>query len=323
MPSAPLCDSIATLPAGGQCGAKVALSDTAGSVFRTPRQFGPTMRMPAARARIAAAVAAAARPVRRGLGEAGRDHDHAAHAGAAQSATTSSTCAAGTAITARSTGCADGADARVCAQPVDLGRVRVDRVDRPAKAAPPSGSSSSAAPIEPRRARAPTTATARGSRNTPHALGRGVRSRAHGSPPATASVSLGRERDVEDAGVDVRADARSRCSAKTSSMLIVLAEHVRLELGDPTRARDRARDARAVRADAAPLMLVERRRTPPRRVRARFASVQEKYRPTPMMRSRAVAPQRRHQAHGRTKSSSVKWRSSASVSRFLTPKKRK
>ncbi len=46
-PSAPLCESIETPPAGGQLGAKVALSDVA--VSRTPMQLGPTMRMPAPR----------------------------------------------------------------------------------------------------------------------------------------------------------------------------------------------------------------------------------------------------------------------------------
>src|SRR5687768_17906989 len=36
-PSAPLCVSMATLPGGGQLSAKVAFSDTAGSVLSTPR----------------------------------------------------------------------------------------------------------------------------------------------------------------------------------------------------------------------------------------------------------------------------------------------
>ena len=40
-----------TLPAGGKTGLKVAFSRTAGSVLSTPMQFGPTRRIPAARAR--------------------------------------------------------------------------------------------------------------------------------------------------------------------------------------------------------------------------------------------------------------------------------
>src|SRR5258708_5900728 len=48
MPSAPLCDSMPMVPAGGPCGANVASSDTAGSAFNTPIQFGPTMRIPVA-----------------------------------------------------------------------------------------------------------------------------------------------------------------------------------------------------------------------------------------------------------------------------------
>ena len=45
MPSAPDCDTNAAWPNGGIVGANVALSDTAGSAFRTPMQFGPTIRM--------------------------------------------------------------------------------------------------------------------------------------------------------------------------------------------------------------------------------------------------------------------------------------
>jgi len=36
----------ATGPGGGMVGAKVAFIDTAGAVFSTPMQLGPTMRIP-------------------------------------------------------------------------------------------------------------------------------------------------------------------------------------------------------------------------------------------------------------------------------------
>jgi hypothetical protein len=49
MPNAPLWDAKPTRPAGGAPGENVASRATAGSVLTTPRQFGPTMRMPAAR----------------------------------------------------------------------------------------------------------------------------------------------------------------------------------------------------------------------------------------------------------------------------------
>jgi len=49
-PSAPLCDENATVPAGGQAGANVASSSTPRSVLSTPRQLGPTSRMPCRRA---------------------------------------------------------------------------------------------------------------------------------------------------------------------------------------------------------------------------------------------------------------------------------
>ena len=44
--SAPLCEQNATLPGRGNSGANDAFNRTAGSVFKSPRQLGPIMRMP-------------------------------------------------------------------------------------------------------------------------------------------------------------------------------------------------------------------------------------------------------------------------------------
>ena len=49
IPKPPLWESIPTLPRGGMSEAKVALSIASGAVLITPRQFGPTRRMPLAR----------------------------------------------------------------------------------------------------------------------------------------------------------------------------------------------------------------------------------------------------------------------------------
>ena len=46
MPSAPLWDTKPTGPESGTPGANVAFSDTRGSALNTPRQFGPTTRIP-------------------------------------------------------------------------------------------------------------------------------------------------------------------------------------------------------------------------------------------------------------------------------------
>jgi hypothetical protein len=46
MPRAPDCDENATRPRVGANGANVAFMQIAGSVFTTPMQFGPTMRIP-------------------------------------------------------------------------------------------------------------------------------------------------------------------------------------------------------------------------------------------------------------------------------------
>src|SRR5690606_12117461 len=50
MPTAPDCEATASPPARGGSGAKLASSLTFGSVLMTPRQFGPTSRIPAERA---------------------------------------------------------------------------------------------------------------------------------------------------------------------------------------------------------------------------------------------------------------------------------
>ena len=52
---APDCDMSAAGPNGGITGANVALSENAGSALMTPRQLGPTMRMPRERTRSASA----------------------------------------------------------------------------------------------------------------------------------------------------------------------------------------------------------------------------------------------------------------------------
>jgi len=49
-PRAPLCEENATRAGGGETGAKVAFMETPASVFTTPRQLGPTSRMPYRRA---------------------------------------------------------------------------------------------------------------------------------------------------------------------------------------------------------------------------------------------------------------------------------
>ncbi len=46
MPRAPDCDDMATLPGGGNRGPNCPFRLTAGSVFSTPMQLGPTIRMP-------------------------------------------------------------------------------------------------------------------------------------------------------------------------------------------------------------------------------------------------------------------------------------
>ena len=67
MPSAPDWEKNPARPSGGSTGASEALSRTAGSVLTTPRQFGPTTRMPCARD-SATSSRCAARPCARSSG---------------------------------------------------------------------------------------------------------------------------------------------------------------------------------------------------------------------------------------------------------------
>jgi hypothetical protein len=102
IPSPPDCDMKPTDPARAWCGANVALSRTPGAVLRTPRQFGPTIRIPAARQtstsscwRAAPSDPASAKP---------EEITTSARAPtAAHSRAIAATCSAGTMITARST----------------------------------------------------------------------------------------------------------------------------------------------------------------------------------------------------------------------------
>jgi hypothetical protein len=102
MATAPDWEATASPPGAGVASAKVACSRTAGSVLSTPRQFGPTSRMPLARA-MRTSSAWALRPA----GPSSPKPDESTTAArtpiAPHSASTPATAGAGTAMTARST----------------------------------------------------------------------------------------------------------------------------------------------------------------------------------------------------------------------------
>ena len=77
-PRPPLCVSSPSRPGRGGRGANVASSATAGSLLRTPMQFGPTSRMPLDPA-DPSELGLPRRAVGAGLGEARREHDERAH----------------------------------------------------------------------------------------------------------------------------------------------------------------------------------------------------------------------------------------------------
>src|SRR5512144_1216350 len=103
MPRAPDCDTNAAAPNGGIEGAKVALSDTAGSAFSTPMQFGPTMRM-RWRCTISTSCRSAAAPASPTSLKPAEITTRPRTRLVPHCSATVGTCSAGTTITARSTG---------------------------------------------------------------------------------------------------------------------------------------------------------------------------------------------------------------------------
>ncbi len=102
-PKAPDWLKMPTRPGPGNRGARVALRRTSGSVFATPRQFGPITRMPAAWAARTSARCAAA-PSTPASAKPAEMTTRPCTPAAAASATTSGVDSGGTATTARSTG---------------------------------------------------------------------------------------------------------------------------------------------------------------------------------------------------------------------------
>ena len=103
MPSAPDWEKKPIRPRPGITGDSEALSDRAGSVLMTPRQFGPITRIPLARA-SATSSRCSSRPSGPASANPPLTTTRPSTPWPAQSRTTSSTWAAGTATSARSTG---------------------------------------------------------------------------------------------------------------------------------------------------------------------------------------------------------------------------
>ena len=93
----------ATGPGGGMTGAKVALSEYSGSVLSTPRQLGPTRRMPASRTR-SSSLAWRSAPSPSVSPKPAEMTTSPRTPAAAHCSATPSTCCLGTTTTARSTG---------------------------------------------------------------------------------------------------------------------------------------------------------------------------------------------------------------------------
>ncbi len=160
MPKAPLWDAKATPPAGGATGAKVALSATSPAVLSTPRQFGPTSRMPLAR-QTSSSSAWRARPRAPTSANPAERTTSARTPAAPHSRATWTTAAAGTATTASSTGSGTAAIERYAGRPPTTSS-RGWTTDRRPRYPAVRRLLSTAAPTDPSRLDTPMTATEAG-----------------------------------------------------------------------------------------------------------------------------------------------------------------
>ncbi len=189
IPSAPLCDMKATRPGGAWTGPRLALRPTAGSVFITPTQLGPTSRMPAAR-QMRISSRWRLRPRAPASSNPAETTTSARTSLAAQSRATARTASAGTATTARSR---------------SPGTSRTERCKTRSSTCPPRVLTACTSPVkpaastwrriapptDPARAEAPTTAIARGRRTLATAAVAATASRSSYRRCASASSSVG------------------------------------------------------------------------------------------------------------------------------------
>ena len=137
-PTAPDCETRASRPGSGSSEPNVAVIRTPGSVLATPRQFGPTSRIPCVRATSSSLVSTAA-PKRPVSPKPAVITVTARTPMAAASSITPGTADAGTATTARSTGSGNRQQRRERRHAADRPRRGIDRVDRPGEVADEQG----------------------------------------------------------------------------------------------------------------------------------------------------------------------------------------
>ena len=255
MPSAPLWVRNASRPRIGRAGANVALRLTAGSVLMMPMQLGPIIRTPAARI-FATSSAWSALPASPHSPKPALITTSALTPFAMHSSATASTCAAGTTMTARSTGPGIAATDVAAASPATV---------------PPAGFTGMSVPVKPdsRRLRtisdpirpgsrlAPTTATARGLKNRRSDAAAASRDRAAeastcravaASDSVTCQVPCSISRVSAEPGLDEHVHHQA-----------ILAADERLERRQPARARDLRQAFEQASGEAAALEVVSDR----------------------------------------------------------------
>ena len=251
MPSAPDCANSPSRPCGGSVGASEALSRTSGSLLMSPKELGPTTRIPEPRARRTSSAWSRAPSLPSSANPDDTTRSDFTPA-SAHSSTTSSTAWAGTATTARSTGSGHVAHRRVGPASPQRAHVGVDRVDPPGEA----GVDEPVEQLAADRVLAPARADDRDGARVEHA----AHAERLGAVLARHRDGLGLvggldvEADLDDAVLDVPGDVVAGVG-EDREHLAVLREHLRGEAADAHLARDRGEVLEEHRPDA--LALVE------------------------------------------------------------------
>ena len=214
LPNPPLCEAKATSPGVGAAGATVAFSAISGSGLATPREFGPTIRMPAAR-QTASSSSWRARPAGPISAKPAVRTTSARTPLAAHARATSTTAFAGTTITASSTSPSTSPIERTVGRPATSPPCTLTRCSDPEKPAAIRLRTTSP-PTVPSRRDAPITATEDGRRTCATAATSASRWRSSKRRRASRDSDVGNS--ISIASPDRRAEMRNPDSWNTPSI---------------------------------------------------------------------------------------------------------
>ena len=229
LPNPPLCEAKPTSPGGGAAGATVASRAISGRGLATPRELGPTIRMPAAR-QTASSSSWRARPAGPTSAKPPVRTTRARTPLAAQARATSTTAFVGTTITASSTSPSTSAIVGTVGRPATSPPRTLTRCSGPENPAA-SRLRTTSPPTVPGRRDAPITATEDGRRTCPTAATSASRWRSSKRRRASCDSDVGNS--ISIAPSDRRAETRNPDSWNTPSIRWLPARTVAVNVSIP------------------------------------------------------------------------------------------